>query len=63
MLEKLKSRKLWITFGVAVAILFVKAFDLPVDDEAIFALAGLAGTYNVAQGWVDASAGQLPPSE
>lgn len=54
MLEKLKSRKLWITFAIAVSILAVEVFGLPIDIEAIFAIAGLGASYNVAQGWVDA---------
>lgn len=60
MIDKLQSRKLWVTLAVAVAILIVEAFDVPVDLEAIMALAGLSGVYVAAQGWVDASAARSP---
>ena len=58
MTDKLKSRKLWITVAVAMAILLVQVFEIPVDIEAIMVLAGLGASYNVAQGWVDASGAQ-----
>lgn len=60
MIDKLKSRKLWVTLAVAVAILIVEVFDVPVDLEAILAMAGLSGVYVAAQGWVDASEAKSP---
>lgn len=60
MIDKLKSRKLWVTLAVACAILIVEVFGVPVDLEAIMALAGLSGVYVAAQGWVDASEAKAP---
>lgn len=53
MIEKLKSRKLWVTFGTIIAIIAVRLFELPIDLEQIYAIAGLAGVYVAAQGYVD----------
>jgi hypothetical protein len=54
MLDKLKSRKLWAAFGTAVAILAVEIFELPIDLEAIYAIAGVGSVYIAGQSLVDA---------
>lgn len=53
MLEKLKSRKLWAAVGTAAAILIVELFEIPVDLEAIYAIAGVSGVYIAGQSLVD----------
>jgi len=54
MLDKLKSRKLWAAVGTAAAILVVEVFELPIDLEAIYAIAGVSGLYIAGQSLVDA---------
>lgn len=54
MIEKLKSRKLWAAVGTAAAILIVEVFELPIDLEAIYAIAGVSGIYIAGQSMVDA---------
>ena len=55
MIEKLKSRKLWVT--IAAAALTALATSLGLDPYlAAKIIAGLVGTYVVAQGAVDTAA-------
>ena len=53
MLEKLKSRKLWAAVGTAVAIMLVEIFEVPIDLEAIYAIAGVSSVYIAGQSLVD----------
>lgn len=53
-LDKLKSRKFWLTFAGGVVVLFAKHLGFDVDAEQIWALAGIVSSYNVAEAHVDA---------
>lgn len=54
MLEKLKSRKFWVTF-VTMAIVLL-ADELGFDRDQTLQVVGMAGTYVFGQGYVDAKA-------
>ena len=53
MIEKLKSRKLWITVGVAALTTLLS--NLGISSELINEIINLAMTYVVVQGTVDAT--------
>lgn len=50
-MDKLKSRKLWVTIGGAA--LAALADEMGWDRETIFAIAGMVASYVVGQGIVD----------
>lgn len=52
-MEKLKSRKLWITIGTFAATLANDLFDLGISTEAGVGLALVVATYLFGQSWVD----------
>lgn len=53
-LEKLKSRKFWLTFAGGVVILFAKQLGFDVDPEQLWQLASIVTGYNLAEAHVDA---------
>ena len=55
--SKLKSRKFWLTFIIAVLILFAEKLGLDVNH--LQELVVLAGTYLLSQGWVDGKAAEM----
>ena len=59
MLEKLKSRKLWVSLGGVASVLF-GAFNGSIPwDGALPSIAAIIIGYCVSQGWVDAKAIQV----
>jgi hypothetical protein len=54
MLEKLKSRKLWIAVLTAALVALCKGLDLPLSEVEIGAMVAPAVAYIFAQGKVDA---------
>ena len=52
-MEKLKSRKFWITIGTAILIIANRALGLGIDDETITKLIALVAAYDVGQGLAD----------
>lgn len=53
-LDKLKSRKFWLTFAGGVVVLFAKHLGFDVDAEQLWTLASLVTGYNLAEAHVDA---------
>lgn len=53
-MEKLKSRKFWITLVVLVVITFSNQLGLDLNWEQILGILGATGSYLLSQGGVDA---------
>ena len=53
MMNKLKSRKLWMAIGSVVSILIADFVGVDVDPAAVAGLAAIVGTYLIGQGIVD----------
>ena len=54
LIEKLKSRKLWVGIASGVVIVFGKAFGLNLTDAQLWSLATTAAGYLLGQSAVDA---------
>jgi len=52
-MDKLKSRKLWITVFFGLAIALNRVLGLNFSEETIISLAGLGGAYSAFQGAID----------
>ena len=63
-MERLKSRKLWITVIVSAIIAFGEEFGLDLDREELIALGGIVLAYLGVQGTADVkeAAKPIPPS-
>lgn len=55
-MEKLKSRKFWMSIITALIIICNEGLDFGLPKEAIFSITGVVMTYLVSQGYVDAKA-------
>lgn len=53
MLSKLKSRKFWVTFAGAAAVLFLRKLGFEITEDQLYALATMVTGYNVGQAMVD----------
>lgn len=50
---KFLSRKLVVALAYPLFVGIVRALKVEISDELLMALAGVAASYMVAQGWVD----------
>jgi len=60
-MERLKSRKFWVTTLSAVAVvLIVAVFDVTEEEaeKAVAGLVALASSYNIGQGYADGQKGK-----
>jgi len=55
-MERLKSRKLWVTVGTIVSVIAAEGFGVNIDPQAIVGLAGIVIAYVAGQSWVDKNA-------
>lgn len=53
-MSKLKSRKFWTAIASAALVVANQGLDLGLPEDAIMAVVGIAITYILAQGGVDA---------
>ena len=53
MLDKLKSRKLWVTLLAIALNALNRKLGLDLTENEIMSLSGVAGLYVAGQGWVD----------
>lgn len=58
-MERLKSRKLWITIVSAVLLVIKEGFDIPVDSETVLAFAGIVITAILGLAHVDAKRAEV----
>jgi len=53
-MDKLRSRKLWVAIGGALALILVDGLGLELDKDTIIAVVGIIAAYVVGQSYVDA---------
>ena len=58
MLDKLKSRKLWISVLGTAFIALAKGLSIEISDEQIMSIAGIVMAYVAGQGYVDGQRGR-----
>lgn len=58
-MERLKSRKLWITIVSAVLLVIKEGLDIPVDSETVLAFAGIVITAILGLAHVDAKRAEV----
>lgn len=60
LVDRLKSRKLWITFAGIVVVGFGKALGLELSEEQLWSIAIIVAGYVGGQGVADAVQGHRP---
>jgi uncharacterized membrane protein (DUF441 family) len=56
MLDRLKSRKLWVTVFSSALVALVKGLGIEVSDEQIASVTAIVVAYVASQGYVDSKA-------
>lgn len=54
-IQKLKSRKFWLSYGIAALILFAQKLGIDLTPQQIAGLVAIATGYNIGQGIEDAA--------
>jgi len=52
-MKKLRSRKLWVAIGGALALVLVDGLGMDLDKDTIIAVVGIVASYVLGQAYVD----------